>query len=114
VGADLQRSYDHGGGHRPSGSPQHNPGVEPAKLPRTKSEIEEIVTLIRLDLYNHDLSCGPKKIREKMEREYALKTVLSERTISRILARRGLTHRRTGWYPGEEKMVSKAGNFNCR
>ena len=26
----------------------------------------------------------------------------SEKTISRIPARQGLTHKRTGWYPGEE------------
>jgi hypothetical protein len=83
-------------------------------ISRTKSEIEEIVTLIRLELYNHDLSCGPKEIRKKMESEYGLKPVPSKRTISRILARKGLTHQRTGWYPGEEKTVSKAGNFNCR
>jgi hypothetical protein len=83
-------------------------------ISRTKSEIEEIVTLIRLELYNHDLSYGPKEIRKKMESEYGLKPVPSKRTISRILARKGLTHQRTGWYPGNKKMVSKAGNFNCR
>jgi len=43
----------------------------------------------------------PKEIRKKMD-EYDEKQIPSERTISRILARRGLTHKRTGLYPGEE------------
>ena len=68
---------------------------------RPKAEIEEIVTMIRLNLYNHGLPCGPKVIREMMN-ESDEESLPSERTISRILARRGLTHKRTGWYPGDE------------
>lgn len=68
---------------------------------RSKAEIEEIVTMIRLNLYNHDLPCGPKEIRKKMN-EFDEEPLPSERTISRILARQGLTHKRTGWYPGDE------------
>ena len=70
-------------------------------ISRSKSEIEEIVTMTRLGLYNHSLPCGPKDIRRKMH-DYAVKPLPSERTISRILARQGLTHQRTGWYSGEE------------
>lgn len=70
-------------------------------IARSKIEIEEIVTMVRLTLYNHDLLCGPREIRKKMN-EYDVKPLPSERTISRILACRGLTHKRTGWYPGEE------------
>lgn len=70
-------------------------------IARSKSEIEEIVTIIRLDLYNHGLPCSPIKIQEKMH-EYDVKPLPSERTISRILTRQGLTHKRTGWYTGEE------------
>jgi len=67
---------------------------------RSKEEIEEIVTMIRLNLYNHGLPYGPKAVKEKMN-EFDEEPLPSERTISRILARRGLTHKRTGWYPGE-------------
>lgn len=70
-------------------------------IPRSKAELEEIVTLIRLELYNHGLPCGPKEIRKKMN-ESEVQPLPSERTISRILARQGLTHKRTGWYPGEQ------------
>ena len=69
-------------------------------ISRSKSEIEEIVTMIRLDLYNHGLPCGSKMIREKMK-EYDVEPLPSERTISRVLACQGLTNQRTGWYPGE-------------
>ncbi|MBU2521899.1 MAG: hypothetical protein KKD50_06700 [Proteobacteria bacterium] len=68
---------------------------------RSKAEIGDIVTMIRLNLYNHDLPCGPKEIRKKMN-ESDVDQLPSERTISRILARQGLTHKRTGWYPGDE------------
>ena len=70
-------------------------------ISRSKQEIEEIVTMIRLNLYNRGLHCGPKEIRKKMN-ESEEETLPSERTISRILSRRGLTNKRTGWYPGEE------------
>jgi uncharacterized protein (DUF2164 family) len=35
-------------------------------ISRSKEEIEEIVTMVRLNLYNHGLHCSPKKIRKKM------------------------------------------------
>ena len=70
-------------------------------ISRSKTEIEEIVTIVRLDLYNHSLPCGPKNIRRKMH-DYDVVPLPSMRTISRILARQGLTHQRTGWYSGEE------------
>ena len=69
-------------------------------ISRSKSEIGEIVTMIRLDLYNRGLHCGSKAIRKEMY-EYTVEPLPSERTISRIMARQGLTHQRTGWYPGE-------------
>jgi len=67
-------------------------------ITRSKKEIEEIVTMIRLNLYNHDLHCGRKEIWKKMN-EYGEEPLPSERTISRILARKGLTNKRTGNYP---------------
>lgn len=72
-------------------------------IPRSKSEIEQIVKMVRLNLYNNGLRCGSKAIRETMH-EYAVKPLPSERTISRILARLRLTHQRTGWYPGDEEI----------
>jgi len=62
----------------------------------TRKEIEEIVKLIRLDLYNKGVYCGAKVIKNKMEKENT-EPVPSERTIGRILSRHGLTHGRTGF-----------------
>ncbi len=67
--------------------------------PRTKEEIEKIVIMVRLELYNADVPCGPQAIRDRMERVYHAEPLPSTRTIARILARNSLTHRRTGWYP---------------
>jgi hypothetical protein len=64
----------------------------------TKQEIEECVTFVRLELYNRDMSCGPKAVQERLKAFYHVKPLPSESTISRILARHGLTHGRTGFY----------------
>ena len=63
----------------------------------TKKEIEEIVKMIRLELYNNGLFCGAKAIKNKMEDD-DIEPVPSESTIGRILSRNGLTHGRTGFY----------------
>lgn len=71
----------------------------------TSEEIEEIVKIVRLNLYNRDLLCGDQAIRWELE-EMGVKPLPSLRTINRILDRNELTHRRTGkyepkgkWYP---------------
>jgi transposase InsO family protein len=64
---------------------------------RTPSEIEEIVKMIRLNLYNQGLFCGAQAIRWELE-DLCTKPLPSIRTINRILSRNGLTHRRTGKY----------------
>ena len=64
---------------------------------RTPSEIEEIVKMIRLNLYNQDLFCGAQAIRWELE-DLGIKSLPSIRTINRVLSRNGLTHRRTGKY----------------
>lgn len=69
-------------------------------ISRSKEEIEEIVTMVRFNLYNHGLHCGPKKIWKKMN-EFDEGSLPSERTISRILVRQGLTYQRTGHYSGD-------------
>lgn len=71
---------------RPHGCPQ-----------RTGLEIEEIVKLVRLQLYNQGVFCGAQAIRWQMD-EMTVRPLPSLRTINRILARHELTHRRTGRY----------------
>jgi hypothetical protein len=63
----------------------------------TKEELQEIVKMVRLELYNRGLFCGPKAIKERLE-EYDINSLPSERTIGRILSHHGLTHGRTGNY----------------
>lgn len=63
----------------------------------TPAETVEIVKLIRLDLYNHDLFCGAQAIQWEME-DQGLTPLPSVRTINRILSRHSLTQRRTGKY----------------
>ena len=65
---------------------------------RSKLEVEESVILVRLELYNRMLPCGPKAVRERCRDFYHLTPLPSERTIGRILSRNGLTHGRTGIY----------------
>ena len=65
---------------------------------RSKREIEEIVVMVRLELYNRGLPCGAEKIRRKMKDVYHVLPLPSKSMISRILSRKCLTHGRTGWY----------------
>lgn len=64
---------------------------------RTSSEIVEIVKMTRLSLYNQDLFCGAQAILWELE-DLGVQPLPSMRTISRILSRYELTHRRTGKY----------------
>lgn len=68
----------------------------------TSGEIEEIVKMVRLNLYNRDLYCGDQAIHWELE-EMGVKPLPSLRTINRILDRHGLTHRRTGRYEPKGK-----------
>jgi transposase InsO family protein len=63
----------------------------------TPAEIEEIIKIVRLNLYNQDLFCGAQAIHWELE-ELGVKPLPSIRTINRILNRNELTHRRTGKY----------------
>lgn len=63
----------------------------------TREEIQEIVKMVRFELYNRGLLCGPKAIKKRLE-EYDINALPSERTIGRILSYHGLTHGRTGNY----------------
>jgi transposase InsO family protein len=64
---------------------------------RTPFEIEEIVKMVRLNLYNQDLFCGAQAILWELE-DLGVQPLPSLRTINRILSRNELTHRRTGKY----------------
>jgi len=64
----------------------------------TSKEIEQIVILERLHLYNRGLHCGAKAIRRQLDQE-GIQPLPSISTIKRILSRNCLTHRRTGYYP---------------
>jgi hypothetical protein len=74
------------------------PDEEGGDQRRTKQEIEECVTFVRLELYNRAMPCGPKSVQERLKEFYHVKQTPSERRISRILARHGLTNGRTGFY----------------
>ena len=64
---------------------------------RTSAEVEEIIKMVRLNLYNQDLFCGAQAILWELE-DLGVEPLPSLRTINRILSRNGLTHRRTGKY----------------
>ncbi len=79
-------SWYEGRTRRPLSTPMH-----------TSAEIEEIVKMVRLNLYNKDLFCGAQAILWEME-DLGVQSLPSIRTINRILSRNELTHRRTGKY----------------
>ncbi len=79
--------------------PHHSPAC-------TSREIEEIVKLVRLSLYNQDLFYGAQAIRWEME-DLCVRPLPSLRTINRILERAELTHRRTGRYQPKGKAYPK-------
>ncbi len=75
-----------------------NRSHRPAQLVTvTSPAVVEAVRLVRLHLYNRGLLCGAQNIRWELA-ELAVTPLPAIRTINRILAREGLTHRRTGRY----------------
>lgn len=64
---------------------------------RTPKEIEEIIKMVRLNLYNRDQFFGAQAILWELE-DLGIRPLPSIRTINRILSRNELTHRRTGKY----------------
>jgi putative transposase len=64
---------------------------------RTPAEIEKIVEMVRLNLYNKGHFCGNQVIQWELI-DMEVQPVPSLSTIGRILRRRELTHRRTGRY----------------
>src|SRR3974377_2103504 len=68
----------------------------------TPAEIEKIVEMVRLNLYNHDRFCGNQAIQWELI-DMEVQPVPSLSTIGRILRRCELTHRRTGRYEPKGK-----------
>ena len=68
---------------------------------RARDEIEEIVVMERLRLYNRGIPCGAKAIQNLLNEE-CVRPLPSISTIKRILSRNCLTHGRTGYYPGDD------------
>ena len=64
----------------------------------SRPDIEQIVKMVRLTLYNYGLPSGPRAIQKDLIKLY-IRPVPSMTTIKRILARHSLTHARTGHYP---------------
>jgi len=80
-----------------------NVSRRPTECPRrTPREMEEIVKMVRLSLYNDGAFCGAQAILWEME-EMGVAPLPSERTVNRILARNALTHKRTGRYEPKGK-----------
>jgi putative transposase len=61
----------------------------------TREEIEQIVILFRLHLYNHGRLHGPKAIQKQLLIE-GVRPAPSISTIKRILSRNNLTYARVG------------------
>jgi hypothetical protein len=75
------------------------PHSNPRQLP---GAVVEAVKLARLHLYNQGLFCGSQAISWELE-ALQVSPLPSLRTISRIISREGLTHRRTGRYEPKGK-----------
>jgi hypothetical protein len=65
-------------------------------------EIEQIVVMTRLNLYNRGLPCGASALRRHLREQDSIRPTPSVRRIGQWLRRHGLTHARTGCYEGEE------------
>jgi len=60
--------------------------------PRPPVEVEQIVVMARLELWNRAEPCGAPALRKRLEEFYHLRPLPSVRTIGRILARNDLVH----------------------
>lgn len=60
--------------------------------PRSREEVEEIVVMARLKMWNRCLPCGAPALRKRLDEHYHLRPLPSVRTIGRILARTELVN----------------------
>jgi putative transposase len=82
-----------------SRQPKHHPR-------KILTEVEQAIKTVRLHLYNQDLFCGAQAILWELQ-DLGIKPLPSLRTINRILARTGLTHKRTGIYRSKGRAYPK-------
>jgi putative transposase len=83
-----------------SGDPEwyHDSPRKPHTNPqKTPPDIEALITLVRLELYNEGVFCGAQAIVGVLE-ERGITPIPCVRTIERIIQRNDLTHKRTGRY----------------
>ena len=78
----------------------------------SKQDVEDIVTMVRLELYNRGLPCGPAAIRKKMEQDRHVLPLPTKSMISRVLSERCLTNQRTGWYAEDSLQSVPQGKRN--
>ena len=62
--------------------------------PRPAGEVEQIVVMARLQLWNRAVPCGAPALRKRLDEFYHLRPLPSVRTIGRILARNDLVNGR--------------------
>ena len=60
--------------------------------PRPTEEVEQIVVMARLELWNRCQPCGANALHRRLKGFYHLKPLPSVRTIGRMLARNGLVN----------------------
>ena len=60
--------------------------------PRPPEEVEQMVVMARLELWNRSAPCGAVALRSRLDEFYHLKPLPSVRTIGRILARNDLVN----------------------
>lgn len=72
----------------------------------SEKEIEELVELYRLQFYNREMPCGAGAIRNKLEK-LCVRPLPSVCTINRILSKRCLTNKRTGYYEEDYVPIGK-------
>lgn len=74
-------------------------GEQPVYPPTlSREEMEEVLVMERLHLYNHLKPCGASALRRLLS-NLGVRDLPSVSTIGRILAQRCLTNGRTGYYP---------------
>ena len=64
----------------------------------TKKELESVVVLERLHLYNHMKPCGAAALKKHLQ-SLGVENLPSVSTIGRILSEQYLTNGRIGYYP---------------
>jgi len=69
--------------------------------PWSPEEAEQMVVMVRLELYNLGLPCGAAALHRRLDEHYNLRPLPPVRKIGEILARQGLINGRTGFYEGE-------------